>query len=257
MKKSKTICGIYSITNTVNGKQHFGSSLNVWNRKRGHFRDLRNGCHRNRHLQAAWNLYGASNFVFELVTETTSNELRQVEQLYLDRNVDGYNISKCAECAPRGIKWTNESRRKLSKALKGRRLTDEHKKTLSLAGMGRRMTATQRAAVSKRLKGRSIDNATRAKISVAIKTLWKDKIYRNRMLNAQNGKRTKEARKKYSDVMIARWADPVQREAMSAERKSRWSDPVYRAKMLEKRKIQGQKLRERNLSRKENNNALS
>lgn len=44
---------------------------------------------------------------------------------------------------------------------------------------------------------------------------------------------------------------------MSAERKTRWADPEYRATMLEKRKIQGQKLRERNLKKKEEEYALS
>lgn len=249
---AKKISGIYCITNTANGKKYYGSSVNVWGRQRQHWHTLRAGVHRNRHLQAAWNLYGEVAFVFTLVEEVPAENLVAVEQSYLDANTDGYNLSKNAECAPRGLKWSEESKRRMSEAKRGRKLSEAHKEALSEAGKGRRATDAQRAAASKRMKGKTVGTIAKEKISTALQSLWGDDAYRERMLNAQSlGKSTSKAKMNYSAAVAARWADPQQRQRLSAERKARWADPEYRAKMTEKRIVQGQKLRERNLAKKE------
>lgn len=251
-------CGIYLIMNTANGKRYYGSSLNVWARKRQHFHGLRSGTHRNKHLQAAWNLYGESSFMFSLVEEVSAENLQATEQSYLDRNHDGYNVSKCAECAPRGLKWSDESRKRFSESRRGRKLSDAHKLALSEAGKGRRMTPAQRLAASNRMKGKTHSNATKIKLSTAFRARWSDGGYRQRTVAAQRTAHSRpEVKANLSAAMTARWSDQEQREQLSAERKARWADSEYRAKMLEKRKIQGQKLRERNLKNKEKERALS
>jgi group I intron endonuclease len=244
--------GIYSITNTVNGKKYYGSSVNVWGRKRQHWSDLQNGRHKNPHLQSAWNKYGKVSFAFAVVEELPSEKLVDAEQRYLDGNEGGYNIGTFADAPARGRKKSPETIAKMSAARRGRPLSEAHKKALSLAGKGRKMTDAQRAEASKRMKGRAVEDGTKEKISAAVASLWEDENYRERIIAAQAaGKGTDEAKKNYSAAVTARWADSEQREKMSAERKARWEDPAYRAKMIEKRRIQGQKLRERNLAKKE------
>ena len=255
---SKTISGIYSITNTVNSKMYYGSSINVWGRKRQHWHSLRMGKHRNQHLQAAWNLYGESAFVFALVEEASVDDLVAVEQRYLDGNESGYNIGESADAPARGRKRSPETIAKMSAARRGKPLSEAHKKALSLAGKGRKMTDAQRVQASERMKGNVVPEIVKEKISTKVTALWEDDGYRERIIAAQTiGKGTDEAKKNYSTAMTARWADRAQRAKMSAERKARWEDPEYRARMTEKRRIQGQKLRERNLAKKEMKHACA
>lgn len=243
----RKVCGIYSITNTINGKRYYGSSLNAWGRKRQHWSDLGKSKHKNPHLQAAWNKYGKAAFEFTIVEEVAAENLQAVEQTYLDHNHNGYNISKCAECAPRGLKWSEESKKRRSEAMRGRKLSTEHRKALSLAGMGRRATSSQRAAMSRRMKGSIFSSKTREKMSLASKKHWECPKYRKQMIKAQSvGKGTAAAKRNYSAAMTARWANVEQKRVLSEERKARWANPEYRAKMVVKRRIQGKQLRIQN-----------
>lgn len=51
-------CGIYYITNTINGKFYVGSSKNIKKRWARHIRDLNNNNHHNIYLQRSCNKYG-------------------------------------------------------------------------------------------------------------------------------------------------------------------------------------------------------
>lgn len=255
---AKKVSGIYSITNTVNGKRYYGSSVSVWGRKRQHFHTLRKGTHRNKHLQAAWNLYGKAAFVFALVEEVPVENLLSVEQRYLDANRAGYNVAEHAESAALGLKWSAESKAKLSRAKTGIKLSEDHKKALSVANIGKRKSEAERLAMSERQMGQKLDGTTKDKIASAVKSLWADDDYRARMMAAQqSGRKTRKAKRNYRAANKRKWADPQFASKMSAARKSLWSDPAYRAKMLEVRRTQGQKLRERNeLKKRESQDAL-
>jgi len=54
--------GIYKIVNLVNDKIYIGSSINLKNREKDHFKDLKGNYHSNRYLQYAFNKYGENNF---------------------------------------------------------------------------------------------------------------------------------------------------------------------------------------------------
>jgi group I intron endonuclease len=94
--------GIYSIMNKVNGKRYVGSALNLDKRWKSHRRSLIRGAHHSRHLQRAWNKYGAENFVFEILSPVwDSQKLTKVEQLFLDIYISydprfGYNTCPAA-----------------------------------------------------------------------------------------------------------------------------------------------------------------
>jgi len=254
---AKKVSGIYSITNAVNGKRYYGSSVNVWGRQRQHWHSLRVGTHRNKHLQAAWLRYGEESFVFALLEAVPAERLLVVEQRYLDRNRDGYNLSRNAESAALGLKWSEEARRRFGASRKGRTLSDDHKKALSVANTGKKKSDTEKRAMSERMRGQTAGEDTRERIASSVKSLWEDAAYRTTVLAAQRaGRATAKAKRDRRAAAKTLWADPQYAAKMSAERKSRWSDPAYRAKMLEVRRAQGEKLRTKNREKQESCDAL-
>lgn len=136
---STTKPGIYKITNIVNNKIYVGSAFNLSNRISCHKYTLKNNKHKNKHLQSAYNLYGESNFLFEVIEVVENlNILLDREQFYLDTlnpadKKIGYNIAKKAGNTA-GITASLETRNKQSESAKKRPrriLTEEHKKKLS------------------------------------------------------------------------------------------------------------------------------
>ncbi len=119
------LSGIYSITNTTNGKIYYGSAKKFQRRWFVHKNDLIHGKHANQHLQKAWNKYGSSSFRFDIVEEVPEFELKQVEQQYLDwikvmPKTLFYNISMSADCPNRGMHLSEDTKKKISCARKGK-----------------------------------------------------------------------------------------------------------------------------------------
>ena len=110
--------GIYKIVCSVTGKIYIGSSINLWQRKIAHWRDLRGRAHHSRHLQRAWDKYGEVAFVFEVLELVLSPFLIEREQYWLDKlrpydHRRGFNISPTAgSCS--GIKRSDEVRQMMS-----------------------------------------------------------------------------------------------------------------------------------------------
>ena len=96
MAKSQKICGVYKITNIVNGKIYIGSSKDIKSRWSQHKTQLREGSHGNSYLQNAWNKYCEENFKFEIIEECDPDMQFEKEQYYLDLfspfDNNGYNI---------------------------------------------------------------------------------------------------------------------------------------------------------------------
>lgn len=93
---AKKICGIYKITNTLNGKVYVGQSINVQERFYEHKRKLRLNQHFNKYLQNAYNKHG-EYFEYELIEECTVADLDKREQYWIgfyrsDDKKHGYNI---------------------------------------------------------------------------------------------------------------------------------------------------------------------
>lgn len=77
--------GIYRITNTVNGKSYIGKTgMNFGDRWDSHRSLLNSGKHDNRHLQHAWDKYGADAFEFAAVEEVDDvSMLNDLETRYI------------------------------------------------------------------------------------------------------------------------------------------------------------------------------
>lgn len=141
---------MYSVTNTVNGKRYIGSAIDFRSRWRSHQGDLDNG-HHNPHLQNAWNKYGSTAFVFEIVTRCPNDLLLLHEQLAIDlfdAIHKGYNIAPIAgSCL--GSKHSLETRAKVAAAGRKRKQPQSVKDTLSRLKKGVPFSASHKAALHK------------------------------------------------------------------------------------------------------------
>ena len=92
----KKTCGVYKITNLVNGKIYVGSSKDIGQRWNQHKEYLNKNIHGNTHLQRAWDKYGENNFKFEIIEECEPVVRFEREQFYLNTlnpfDENGYNI---------------------------------------------------------------------------------------------------------------------------------------------------------------------
>ena len=108
--------GIYAIVNTLNGHFYIGSAVNLANRKREHFGDLRKDKHPNPRLQNSYNRDGANAFRFAIVERVEHAEtLIMFEQHYIDNLRPEYNLAPIAG-STLGVKYSEESKAKLSAA---------------------------------------------------------------------------------------------------------------------------------------------
>lgn len=183
--------GIYRITNTVDGKQYVGQSIDIDRRLSEHRSKLRSNTHRNAHLQSAWNAHGEHSFLFETVMIITDRRcLDSAEEgwFYLTKCCDrryGYNYSKCPGANRRGMVATSKTRAKLSAA---RRLRPPP-------------SPETRAKVSASLKGRPkgpVSDVTRAKLSAALTGVKLSPYHRARIAEGARRRHAREREEKAS-----------------------------------------------------------
>jgi group I intron endonuclease len=165
--------GIYTITNSVNGKMYVGSSLHIENRWRQHRSDLRLGRHSNARLQNAWAKYGAPVFLFEIVEIVElENDLISREQHFIDSMdslASGYNISGRAGRERAGAKHSPESIEKMRQAHLGKIMPESGRALLSAAFKGRKFSDEWRAKISQAKTGKRRPPASEAaRLNIAI-----------------------------------------------------------------------------------------
>jgi len=161
------MCGIYTITNSIDNKTYVGSSVNHRKRWNKHRADLRNNRHSNKHLQNAWNKYGEVSFTFELIEECTKEELIEKEQAWfnkLSETKEMFNLGPIVASPTLGSSWSEERKQLMSQKFKGRPLSDETKKKLSLALKGRPSPNKGRT--------QAVSEETKKKLSEAATKFW-------------------------------------------------------------------------------------
>jgi group I intron endonuclease len=171
-------CGIYLIRHIATGRAYVGSSVDFDARQRAHQRLLRRGQHHSRHLQQAWDKYGADAFEFVFAEECAPETRAVREQSWIAAQTDGFNVNPFANnvglmpkteahraaigAARRGKKHTEETRRVLSEKAKARVWTEEARAKLSASRKGKKRgpySATHAARVSAARKGKPISAA--------------------------------------------------------------------------------------------------
>lgn len=155
--------GIYRIVHAESGKGYVGSAVNIRRRWYKHLSELRHKRHASRHLQSAWEKYGAEAFRFEcLEIVPEKKRLIEREQYWLDHyrvynKENGYN-SRTVAHSNVGHIASVETRAKLSKAGLGRKVSLETREKIRLTRLATErqrppLTEEQRDLRSKAHKG--------------------------------------------------------------------------------------------------------
>lgn len=85
---------IYKIENVKTGDFYIGSTIDIKNRFKSHKGLLKKNKHYNSYLQSSYNKYGKENFEFvvlEELTNSTREELFELEQQYIDDLIPKFN----------------------------------------------------------------------------------------------------------------------------------------------------------------------
>jgi len=130
--------GVYRITNKLDGKIYIGSASYLENRINVHKCRLRKHNHHNKHLQAAWDKYGAESFQFDVLEYCSIDQLKDIELKWIlstdctNREV-GYN--KCIDVrSRRGVKsgpLSEEHKAKIAEAARGRKIPNRKSRIVS------------------------------------------------------------------------------------------------------------------------------
>jgi group I intron endonuclease len=157
--------GIYKIINIQNNKFYIGSAVNFSRRKTRHFSELRTGKHKNKHLQAAWNKYGESFFIFTPVEEVKDKSLLlEAENNWLKKHVGKaycYNIGVDATAPMLGMSgelsptWKRKRTQKelAAQNWEGKTHSEESKEKIRQYLIGKPKSIQTRAKISATLSG--------------------------------------------------------------------------------------------------------
>lgn len=131
----KKICGIYKITNTINGKMYIGQSVDIEKRISSHF------CNRTTpttNLHKDIKLYGSDNFVWSVICEVPKQTLDIYESNYIKyyNTIDdtfGYNKTSGGVF---GFLFNEEIKKEMSRKRKGAKLSTDACENIRKAKLG-------------------------------------------------------------------------------------------------------------------------
>lgn len=127
---------------------YIGESLNIKERIRSHKRS------KDQIIHKAIKKYGIVNFdiYVEYLPNFKKEDLLDIEEILISKHnsirPNGYNLAPRGNL-PIGYKHTDESKKKMSEARKGRTVSDETKKKISMANKGNKMQPHTKEALYK------------------------------------------------------------------------------------------------------------
>ena len=186
--------GIYCITNLINKKRYIGQSRNIVNR----FNSYRRGEFSNDHITNSVEKYGWDNFKIEVLINCDENELDhyEVELIKAFNTMDnkiGYN--KVSGGNTNKV-ISEETRKKIGEASKGRTFSEESKTKMSQSQKGRKHSEETRKKISESNKGIAFSEEHKNKLSKP-----KSEETKRKLSEAHKGiKHSEETKKKLSEA---------------------------------------------------------
>ena len=220
---------IYKITNNINGKIYIGK----------HSTDKLNDGYMGSGvlIKKAIQKYGIENFTKEYLAFCDNEEtLNWLERFYIKKynaKECGYNLSDGGEgvLGVKGLKRTEETKKKLSDSHKGKLFSVEHKKKLSVAHKGKQRSEEHKRKLSESNKGKRRSEETRIKIGKAsLGRHWKmsEEIKRKRIESGLYNKRLS----KQQIITIINSFDEMPTVKQIADKHNSESDTIIRKELM-------------------------
>lgn len=216
--------GIYAIRNSVNGFCYVGSAVDFQVRKVRHLRELRQGIHHSRHLQAAFNLYGEAAFVFTMLEEVEKEKqlLFQRESHWIQTLKPEYNVGQLAH-THLGVKRADATKKLMSEKASLRKHTEASKQKMREAKLGKKHSEEVKQKRAESLKGRKYSEETVEQIRQSNLGKKRSDEARANISKAHIGiKRSEESCRKQSETMKGATFSEERRKRISEGRKAAW-----------------------------------
>ena len=152
---------IYKITNTVTGDFYIGQTINFHNRIR---------CHKNNpppKMREDIKKYGWDAFKAEMVEECAVENLTEKERDYIKSLKPAYNTH------PFDYTITEETRRKISEANKGKFVSIKTREKISKAKKGKKFSLEHCKKIQKRMQAQAVDLFGKAIICIETQEVFK------------------------------------------------------------------------------------
>lgn len=197
--------GVYKITNKLNERIYIGSSLNIERRWVRHRYELRRNFHGNQFLQNDWNKCGEDNFEFEILETLSKEDIRIVEQQYLNKYYDNdscYNLCPHVEL-DKAVLLNKQLKNKIKTSLRKKWENPEYKEKMRIAMKTSPFREIFRKFTSERMKKlwKNPDYANSVKIGIE-KYQKTDKAKQNAKLVGERFKGNKHKAKKLINIIF-------------------------------------------------------
>jgi len=185
--------GIYKIANTMNDKIYIGSSKNVVSRLSAHRRNLEKGTHPNKHLQSSYDQYGLEAFTFIKIEDTIDlleREQYWIDTLECCNPDKGYNLRVKAE-SNAGMTISESHKQALLKSITGRQCSEETRSRIGNSNRNRKLppiSEDTRKKLSEAGKGRTDSEETRKKKSESRIGITFSEEHKQKLSQARQGK---------------------------------------------------------------------
>jgi|GEM_PF-3219803 group I intron endonuclease len=188
--------GIYGIKCSDNGKMYVGSAVWISKRWSGHRCRLNNNQHHSQHLQNSWNKYGEKSFIFGIIELCDKSDLLKREEFWieyfkaLDREF-GFNALNADR-----KNMSEETKKKISKSLRGTKRTEETKEKMRQAQQNRSKEWRNKISLGK--KNKKFTKEHKQKLSKAAKRRWfsikKDKTETSSLWSEEHKRKMSQAK---------------------------------------------------------------
>lgn len=166
--------GVYGIRHVPSQRTYVGSSIDIFRRFKAHQSNLRNGTHRNSHLQRSWIKYGEVSFEFIVLEECSREMVIVCEQKWIDllqACIPEKGFNACPVAASVGsLPKSSEHRAKIGAALKGSKRSPEARQRISKAMSGKMrgpLSPEVRAKISAAKRGKPMSEQAKKKLSIS------------------------------------------------------------------------------------------